>query len=250
MLVGVIEFRNPDQPWPDHPSIPALKPYDPDEIEYEEEAWETPGPPDDEEIEGQNHSMLRRQRLFRWAAQWIAIVWSKTPAVQKVAAFGAVAQPLQLEIPRFREYRRYRIEVLHECADLDLAVWLSSLDDLKKLKNEMAEGLFFVQQTPYGGVAHHQVDVHVFDAGAGDYRGRLCIFGQCPKKGKRDCLAPHCGEHLFLQQFPNYRFRRAQFEAERKVVLFDRASRFLVRPPQIDGSPYRIVPIHRDENPF
>lgn len=193
------------------------------------------GPPEDEDIDEQDSLMLRRQRLFRWAAQVIALAWSESPAVQKVAAFGSVAQSLNREVPRFREFRRYRIKVLHECADLDLAVWVSSLDNLKGLKNLMAKGLAHVQDTTYGGVAHHQVDVHIFDAASGDYRGRLCIFGQCPKPGKQQCFVPRCGEQLFLQQFANYRFRRGQFAIdEPKVVLFDRASRFLVRPPRIE----------------
>lgn len=31
---------------------------------------------------------------------------------------------------------------------------------------------------PYGGVAHHQVDVHIFDAASADYRGRRIRRGQ------------------------------------------------------------------------
>jgi hypothetical protein len=98
-----------------------------------------------------------------------------------------------------------------------------------------------VQDTPWGGVAHHQVDVHILDAESGVYRGRQCIFGQCPKPGKRECLVPGCGAQPFLQQFERYRFNPAQFEGESKVILFDRASGFLVRPPLIDATPTRIV---------
>ncbi len=237
----VVEFRNPDQPWPDNPRIADLRPYDPNAFEEDDEDGDEP--PEDDDIDDENTSMLRRQRLFRWAAQAIAIAWSASPEVLKVAAFGAVAQPLNPEVPRFRQFRRHRIRILHECADLDLAVWMSSLDNLKGLKNLMAKGLADVQNTPYGGVAHHQVDVHIFDAPSGNYLGRLCIFGQCPKPGKRECFVPRCGDHLFLQQFANYRFRRGQFELdEPKVVLFDRASRFLVRPPCIAGKPREMKP--------
>ena len=230
----VIEFRDPDRPWPDNPPIPDLRPYDPNEEEDEDE--EEDEEPDDDDIEEEDIFMLRRQRLFRWAAQAIAISWSTSPAVQKVAAFGAVAQPLRREVPRFRQFRRRGIEILHECADLDMAVWLTALDNLKGLKNLMARTLNRMQDTPYGGVAHHQVDVHVFDSEPAGYRGRLCYFGQCPKEGKMECFVPQCGEELFLRQFRNYRFRRGQFEIdEPKVILFDRASGFLVRPPKIEG---------------
>ena len=156
------------------------------------------------------------------------------PDVEKVAAFGAVAQPLTKEVPRFRQFRRRGIQILHECSDLDLAVWVSRLDRLKELKRTMSRGLSIVQDTVDGGVAHHQVDVHIFDAESGEYRGRLCIFGQCPKPGKRECLVPGCGKSPFLQQFAKYHYNRAQFEGEPKVILFDRSKRFLVRAPRIE----------------
>lgn len=246
----VIEFRNPEYPWPDRPKIPELVMYFPIASEGDEEvdeAWDSYSfqekfePPADDDIDEQNTFMLRRQCLFRWAAQSVAVAMSKLPEVQKVAAFGAVAQPLEMEVPRFRQFRRHRIQVLHECADLDLAVWMTDLSGLKQLKNAMSRGLSFVQDTPYGGVAHHQVDVHIFDAESGTYRGRLCFFGQCPKPGKRECLVPRCGAQPFLRQFEGYRFKPAQFEGEPGVTLFDRVSGFLVRPPRIDAKPTTVV---------
>ncbi len=197
--------------------------------------------PSEEDIDAENTRGLRRQCLYRWAAQSVAVAMSKLPEVRKVAAFGAVAQPLEMEVPRFREFRRYRIEVLHECADLDLAVWTANLPGLKELKRAMSSGLSVVQNTAWGGVANHQVDVHILDAESGAYRGRLCSFGQCPKPRKMQCLVPGCGAQPFLQQFERYRFNSAQFEGEPKVTLFDRTSGFLVRPPRIDAKPARFV---------
>jgi hypothetical protein len=241
----VIEFRNAEYPWPDKPDIPERVMVDPFDALDEGDAdifggrWE---PPSETDIDDENALLLRRQSLFRWGAQSIAIAMSELPEVQKVAAFGAVAQPLTTEVPRFREFRRHRIEILHECADLDLAVWTTDLSRLKALKSAMNRGLSSVHDTPWGGVAHHQVDVHIFDAESGVYRGRQCIFGQCPKPGKRECLVRGCGAQPFLQQFQKYRFNPAQFEGEPRVILFDRASGFLVRPPRIDAKPTRVVP--------
>ena len=238
------------QSWPYNPELLPLPEFDPGELDvpYGTRGYEPPG---DADIDEQNTRMLRRQRLFRWAAQLIANFWSTLPDVQKVAAFGAVSQPLRKQIPRFEKFRRHGIKVLHECADLDLAVWVSGFDNLKKFKNEMANALAFVQDTPYGGVAHHQVDVHLIDFASGDYRGRQCIFGQCPKEGKHECLVPRCGDKPFLQQFSQFHFNRAGFEAESKVLLFERASRFLVEMPEIDGR-YRFERINRldDDVPF
>jgi hypothetical protein len=235
------ERRNAEDPWPDRPEIADLPPLDLDaEFPGDEFGFGRYEPPDEDDIDEQNGLLLRRQRLLRWAAEAIAVAWSRLPEVEKVAAFGAASQPLEMEVPRFHSYRRHGIEVLHECADLDLAVWLTDLGKLRDLKNAMAKGLALTQDTPYGGVAHHQVDVHVFDYASGTYRGRLCIFGQCPKPGKRECHVPGCGAQPFLQQFARYHFNPALFSATPKVILFDRAAGFLVPLPSIDAKPREV----------
>jgi hypothetical protein len=207
-------------PWPDKPKIPELvvrfdTPDEMDDMEFEAPPWVRPAwePPTDKDIDEENALMLRGQQLFRWTAQLIAIAQSEVPEVQRVAAFGAVAQPLGLEVPRFREFRRHRIRIFHECADLDLAVWTTDASRLDSIKKALHRGLALVQHTPYGGVAHHQVDVHILEAATGIYQGRLCIFGQCPKAGKRECFVPGCGAQPFLRQFKNYHFDMARFEA-------------------------------------
>ena len=235
----VIEFRDPEYPWADRQEIPELVlDCESGDHDFFENSFE---PPSDDDIEEENILMLRRQRLFRWGAQSVAVAMSELPEIQRVAAFGAVAQPLKMEVPRFNEFRRYRIEVLHECDDLDLAAWTTDLSRLKEMKSAMNRGLSLVPDTPYGDIAHHQVDVHVLDAGNGDYRGRLCLFGQCPKPGKRECFVPRCGEQPFLRQYAKYRFNPAQFEGEPKVILFDRARGFLVHLPRMDAKPTRFV---------
>jgi hypothetical protein len=256
----VIEFRNSDYPWPDRPEIPELAPfvdpYDPgpeDEDDYGDGmGWGESPFEDDPDEDEENTLMLRRQCLFRWAAQSIAEAVSGLPEVQKVAAFGAVARPLEMEVPRFREFRRRGIEILHECADLDLAVWTTDLGRLRELKKALNRGLSRVQDTPYGGVASHQVDVHIMDAATGAYRGRLCVFKECPKPGKRECHVPNCGAKPFLQQFQRYRFNPGQFEYEPKVILFDKASGFLVNKPKIEGKLRMIVSrsVKDDDVPF
>jgi hypothetical protein len=239
----VIPFRNARDPWPDHPDIPRLV--------MDDSGWDftidSYGVPDDDVAE-QNASMQRRQRLFRWGAQSIAISLAKLTEVQQVAAFGGVAQPLKMEVPRFPEFRRHRIEVLHECGDLDLAVWLTRFDQLAELQSALKRGLAMTRETPYGGVAHHQVDVHLFDAASGEYRGRLCNYRECPKQGKRDCFATGCGAEKFLQQFNAYHFSTAQFAASPKVVLFERESGFLARPPDISAPPVKWIPADRSSD--
>ena len=228
------ERRIAADPWPDHPEMPDLPPLVIDDSElFAETDFE---PPSDAEIDEQSGLMRRRQRLFRWAAQAVAAAMSQIPEVEKVAAFGAVAKPLETEVPSFRRFRRHHIAVPHECADLDLAVWMNDFSQLTTLKNAMSRGLALVQDTPYGGVAHHQVDVHLFDSSTGEYRGRLCIFGQCPKPGKRECMVPGCGAQAFVQQVERFRFKPRLFDSAPKVILFDRGASFLVTLPRIEGN--------------
>ena len=86
---------------------------------------------------------------------------------------------------------------------------------------------------------------------SGPYRGRVCIFGQCPKPGKRECRVPNCGEKPFLQQFDDYHFDDARFEREPKVTLFDRADGFLVHPPRVeDAKPAIVVELKPHEYDF
>lgn len=265
---AVVEFRNPDHPWPDKPGIGELVVHLDEPVDFDGEddeggfafemygytpVFEPPGfeAPDADEIEENNARALRRQCLYRWAAQSIAIAMNSLPEIRKVAAFGWVAQRLKMEAPRSGHYRRLGIKTYHLCRDLYLAAWKADLGDLRGLKKALQGGISIVHDTGYGGVAHHQVDVHVFDAATGDYRGWLSIFREYPK-GKRECLARGCGDQPFLQQSDGYRFNLAQFAAEPKVILADKESGFTVRPPRIDAKPARIEYRRRpdDDVPF
>src|SRR3990172_6953449 len=81
-----------------------------------------------------NEDMLRRQRNFRLAAEYAARAFARVPGVEQVALFGSVAQPLWEEVPRFSEFRRAGVPVLHECKDVDVAVWLSDLAGVPALR--------------------------------------------------------------------------------------------------------------------
>jgi hypothetical protein len=71
------------------------------------------------------------------------------------------------------------------------------------------------------GVAHHQVDVFLFDA-ASTYLGRLCCFNQCPKH-KPECHAVNCGRIPFLRQHDGFVLGPDSLRADRIQVLYDRA---------------------------
>ena len=173
------------------------------------------------DIAEQNAFMLRRYREFRCAADAVAAAWRDRPEVLAIALIGSVAKDPWKEVPRFRPYRRARIELWHECKDVDLAVWLSHLDDLDGLRRAKDRAVHGLHGYAEGGVANHQVEAFILEPGTDRYLGRLCHFNRCPK-GKRDCLAPGCGAAAFLQQHEDFRFYEDALAGA--VRLFDRAT--------------------------
>ena len=179
-------------------------------------------------IERQNELLLDQQRRFRLAADIAVETWRPFEEVQAIVLIGSVARPLWKEVPRFQPYRRARVALWHECADLDLALWLSALDRLDALRRALARALNRAVRDAGFGVTAEQVDAFIFEPGTNRYLGRLCRFNQCPK-GKRDCLAPECGRQQFLRQVEGFRPYADILSPERTVPLFERNAGVLRR---------------------
>ena len=175
------------------------------------------------EIQDTERQMVERQQRFRLAAERVAAEFAKIDAVERVALFGSVAAPLEREVPRFRQFCRARVEVWHECKDVDVAIWLcdlSALRDLQKARSRAVTGLWRERQI---GVAQHQVDVFILEPVTDRYLGRLCDFASCPKDGKRECLVPTCGQPPHLQQHEGFALSPDALQSDEAVVLFDRS---------------------------
>jgi predicted nucleotidyltransferase len=171
--------------------------------DFDELLWRQDAEPTHDEVGAADQRMLRRHRELRQAAEAVAAAFSRLAVVEKVVLFGSVAKPLQREVPRFREFERARIELFHECNDVDLAVWVSSLTELKTLQKARSHALNELLAQQHIGVAHHQVDVFLLEPGTDRYWGRLCLFGQCPK-GKKECRVDSCGATPFLQEHQDF----------------------------------------------
>jgi hypothetical protein len=171
------------------------------------------------DIAEEDRRQLKQQHDFRVAADAVAAALVSFPEVERIALFGSVARPLLREVPRFQPYRRLGIEVLHECSDVDLAVWLTRLDRLRDLGRARGQTTSRLFDSVGVGVAHHQVDVFLFAVTDGRYLGRLCSFATCPK-GKPDCSVPGCGATAFLKQHKG--FVLAADALDNAVILFDR----------------------------
>ncbi len=174
-------------------------------------------------IEEQNRLLLDRYRQFRIAADALAAALRSHSHVLAVSLIGSVARDPWKEVPRFTPYRRARIELWHECKDLDLALWLSDLSDLNGLRRKSTAVLRELMDRRRIGVAAHQVDVFILEPGTDRYLGRLCSFNTCPK-GKRECLVPGCGKTPFLRQHEEFEWWTDTLAPAKAVRLFDRAS--------------------------
>ena len=173
----------------------------------------------EEQIEEDNQLMRRRQEDFQVAAEYVASAFAEVPEVDKIILFGSVAVPLKKEVPRFPTYRRTGTEILHECKDLDLAVWVTDLGCLKSLQKARSQAVNKLFRDKNIGVAHHQVDVFLMEPGTDLYLGRLCIFKDCPK-GKNECRVPGCGESRYLQQHESFVFNHDLLKPKRVVFLY------------------------------
>jgi hypothetical protein len=155
-------------------------------------------------IEEENRRQLENQRRFRIAADIVTEAWAAFPEVVAIAVTGSVARMLWKEVPRFREFRRQGIELWHECADLDLALWIESEARLYDLRRAASLALRAAYESgAETSVASHQVDVFLFEPSTDRYLGRLCTFNACPK-GHRDCLVPGCGAVPFNKKVDGF----------------------------------------------
>lgn len=176
--------------------------------------------PDPTQIEDEDRFRLRHREAFRRAADYVAAAFARLIFVQRVVLFGSVAQPPRRDT--------------HESKDVDLAVWVSEVSDLKALQRARGGALNDLLADFDMGVAHHQVDVFLFESRTDRYLGRLCHFGVCPKD-KPECRVAGCGAALFLRQHDGFVFDPHSLEHGR-VVLFDRARGLL--PPDQDDIPF------------
>ena len=175
-------------------------------------------------IDENNRYQIARQREFRAAADVIVAALIKFPEVYAIAVTGSVAKPLWKEVPRFREFRRERVEIWHECFDLDLAVWMKPINRLSELRRAKDAALRSPLSAAAGiSIANHQADIFLFEPQTDRYLGRLCSFNQCPKS-KPQCLVPGCGTVAFNRVVEDFELHPDLLETAGKSMLFDRKS--------------------------
>ena len=112
----------------------------------------------------------------------------------------------------------------HECDDIDLALWLSDLADLNRLRRAYAKALRVQFNSDGIGVATHQIDVFIMEPGIDRNLGRLCAYNTCPR-GKIACHVPGCGDVRFLQQHNDFAWWPDPLAEGQAVWLFNHAGK-------------------------
>lgn len=181
-----------------------------------------------------NGLRLKRQHDLHIAAQYVTLALGELPAVRRVVLFGSVARPLEKERPHRAAEREAGLQwTWHHCEDIDLAVWVDDLSDLRGLQRARSRALKLLLDAHGIGVAHHQVDLFIFEPGTDEYLGRVCAYAQCPK-GKRDCATPGCGATPFLKQIRDFVLEPDALDPAYCVCLYEHG-----HCPGLDGSVLR-----------
>ena len=152
--------------------------FDEDEWHLRHEEWlaeEYERTLSDDVIEEQNRSLLQCYHEFRRAADTLPTAWRQDRKVEEVSQISSLARDPWKEVPQFSPYRCARIELWHECKDVDLAFWLSDTGNLNGLHRTRAWGLRELLDKDGIGIASHQIDVFVLDPGTDCYFGHLAI---------------------------------------------------------------------------
>ncbi len=125
--------------------------------------------------------------------------------------------------------------------DVDLAVWVSRLDELDELRRARGSAVGEIVAERGHGPAVHEIEVFLLEPGTNSYLGRLCYFRQCPA-GKRDCLADGCGREPFLKQHDESSFYPDAVAESAAVRLYDRGGGIMAHAVDLpliilDGDP-------------
>ena len=116
-------------------------------------------------IAAEERALLERQRVFRFVADQLTAALAQCADVEVIALIGSVARPLPREVPRFSPYRQLRLPIAHECKDVDLAVWVSQVDGLDKLRHARGSIIKKIVAERGHWPAVHEIEVFLLEPG-------------------------------------------------------------------------------------
>ncbi|MDR0327065.1 MAG: cupin domain-containing protein [Planctomycetaceae bacterium] len=171
--------------------------------------------------DSENKNALKRHQSFIVFALILAERLIEYPEVERIALFGSLAKPPVLEPYPYSKYLRNRgVHIFHSPKDIDLAIWLSSLDNLSTIRKTMSKIVGDMMEQTLG-LSDDRVELFVFDHQSGKYLGRVCHFNRCPK-GYNDCVHQRCGVPKHLKTMEGFVFHPEAISRVNSEVLFER----------------------------
>jgi len=148
----------------------------------------------------ENKNALKRHQSFITVALELATRLSEHTEIERISLFGSLAKPPVLEPHPYSEHLRNRgVHIFHSPMDIDLAIWLSSLDNLGAIRKTMTKTVRDMSDKAIG-LCDGSVELFVFDHQSGKYLGRVCHFSKCPRY--TNCSIQGCGmpKHLKIKE--------------------------------------------------
>ena len=174
--------------------------------------------------------MDQRISILLDAVSYVAKEIAKVESVEKIVIFGSLAKNAKkwMELDGIvakkpveegeywlfnntnlaaaihkEEQLRSRKSPFKQMKDVDLAIWISSTDELGLIRKALGMPMKEYISSGKFGVSNNEFDIFLLDAGINKYLGNLCRYATCPK-GKDDCNVRGCGKVPHLQKFKQF----------------------------------------------
>ena len=171
-----------------------------------------------EDVDDKN--ALKRHQSFIAFALTLAERLTEHTEVERIALFGSLARPPVLEPhPYSKRLRERGVHIFHSPKDIDLAIWLSSVDNLGAIRKMMTKTVSEMSEQTLG-LCDGSVELFVLDHQSGHYLGRVCHFNRCPKY--ENCPNQGCGTPKYLKIMKDFAFHPEAVSRVNSEILFER----------------------------
>jgi cupin 2 domain-containing protein len=141
--------------------------------------------------------------------------------IERISLFGSLAKPpFLVPHPYSKRLRDRGVHIFHTPKDIDLAIWVSSLDKLCAIRETMAKTVRDMVKLELG-LSDDRVELFVFDHRNGKYLGRVCHSKICPKD-HTDCRIQGCGTPKQLKIMEDFELYPEAISRVNSQLLFER----------------------------
>jgi len=143
------------------------------------------------------------------------------PEVERIVLFGSLAKP-----PFRRRFKYKKRMYFHYPKDIDLALWLSSLENLDAMRQVLTMPLPPASQKARG-IRESNMKLFVFDSHSSKYLGRVCHSNRCPHGGF-ECMCAWSGKPPYLKTTHDFVLHPDAISRISSQLLFERTPAKLI----------------------